>query len=54
MFAKSVDTLCLTIGVFGSIGLAMTYVPTLVIVTFYFDRYRGLATGLAVTGRVIT
>ena len=50
MFATSVNVLCLTLGVLGSVGLAMTYVPSLLIVTFYFEKHRGLATGLAVTG----
>ncbi len=48
--ATSVDFLCLTTGVISSIGLAMTYIPSLLIVTFYFEKHRGLATGLAVTG----
>ncbi len=48
--ATSVDILCLTTGTLSSIGLAMTYIPSLLIVTFYFDKMRGLATGLAVTG----
>ena len=49
-FATSVNFMCASIGVLSSFGLAMTYVPALVVVTYYFDRRRGLATGLAVTG----
>lgn len=49
-FAQSVNGLCLTIGMLGSVGLAMVYIPALLIVTFYFEKRRGLATGLAVTG----
>ena len=49
-FAVSVNYLCITLGAFCSIGLAMTYVPAIVIVTSYFEVRRGLATGLAVTG----
>ena len=49
-FADSVNFLCVTTGVLASIGLAMTYIPAIVIVTFYFEKRRGFATGLAVTG----
>ena len=49
-FAASVNMLCVTTGILSSIGLSMTYIPSLFIVTFYFERWRGLATGLAVTG----
>ena len=48
--ATSVDLLCLTTGTLSSVGLAMTYIPSLLVVTFYFEKRRGLATGLAVTG----
>jgi len=34
----------------SGIGLALVYVSALFVVTIYFDRRRGLATGLAVTG----
>ena len=49
-FATSVDFMCLTTGTLSSVGLAMTYIPSLLVVTFYFEKRRGLATGLAVTG----
>lgn len=49
-FATSVNFLCLSIGIFSSVGLAMVYISSLIVVTQYFDRRRGLATGLAVTG----
>lgn len=42
--------LCLNIGVLSGIGFAMIYVPSIVAVTCYFDKRRGLAMGLAVTG----
>lgn len=41
---------CVSIGLFSSIGLAMIYVPSFVAVTCNFEKLRGLATGLAVTG----
>lgn len=49
-FAGSVDVLCISVGVISSIGLSMAYISSLVIVTYYFEKRRGLATGLAVTG----
>ncbi|ELT99316.1 hypothetical protein CAPTEDRAFT_173068 [Capitella teleta] len=49
-FAQSVDFLCFSIGILSSVGLSMIYVPSIVIVTCYFEKRRGLATGLAVTG----
>ena len=49
-FANSVDVLCISIGVISSIGLSMAYISSLVIVTYYFEKRRGFATGLAVTG----
>ena len=48
--APSIMYLCVVTGVLGSPGMAMTYVPSLVIVTYYFEERRGLATGLAVVG----
>ena len=49
-FATSIDLLCLSTGILASLGLCMTYIPSIVAVTMYFDKRRGLATGLAVTG----
>ena len=49
-FANSVDVLCISIGIISSIGLSMAYISSLVIVTYYFEKRRGFATGLAVTG----
>ena len=49
-FATSLDFLFITTGILVSIGLAMTYIPSILIVTYYFSRRRGLATGLASTG----
>ncbi|XP_074645850.1 monocarboxylate transporter 12-like [Tubulanus polymorphus] len=50
IFATSVEFLCFTIGLIGSVGLAMCYLSSIVSVSFYFDKRRGLATGLAVCG----
>lgn len=49
-FATSIDYLCFTIGFLASIGFATIYIASLVIVTFYFTKRRGFATGLATTG----
>ena len=49
-FANSISLLCASIGLLMGIGLVMTYIPSLFIVTFYFEKKRGLATGLAMTG----
>lgn len=51
--ARSVVSLSIIVGLLSGIGLAMVYVSSLFIVTIYFDRRRGLATGLAVTGSAI-
>jgi len=48
--ATSVSGLCIIVGVLSGFGLALVYVSSLFIVTIYFERRRGLATGLAVTG----
>ena len=48
--ATSIVYMYVVTGMFGSVGMAMTYIPTLVIVTYYFDKRRGLATGLSVVG----
>lgn len=49
-FAQSVNTLIFTIGVIGGIGLSFIYVPALVIVAFYFEKRRSLATAIAMSG----
>ena len=49
-YATSISLLCVSIGILTSIGLSATYVPSIIAVTYYFDKRRGLATGLAVTG----
>jgi len=48
--ATSTIGLCIIVGVLSGVGLALVYISSLFIVTIYFDRRRGLATGLAVTG----
>lgn len=49
-FATSVPFLCVTYGVLGGIGFGFIYAPSIIILGFYFERWRGLATGIAVCG----
>ncbi|XP_076251310.1 monocarboxylate transporter 5-like [Rhynchophorus ferrugineus] len=49
-FARSVEFLCITYGLLGGIGFGFIYVPSVITVGFYFERWRALATGIAVCG----
>ncbi|XP_050497626.1 monocarboxylate transporter 3 [Diabrotica virgifera virgifera] len=49
-FATSVTYLCVLYGVIGGIGFGFIYAPSIIILGFYFERWRGLATGIAVCG----
>ncbi|XP_034824072.1 monocarboxylate transporter 12 [Maniola hyperantus] len=49
-FANNVTTLIFTIGIGAGVGFGMIYLPAIVSVTVWFDRYRSLATGIAVCG----
>ncbi|CAG9854191.1 unnamed protein product [Phyllotreta striolata] len=49
-FATSVPFLCVTYGILGGIGFGFIYAPSIIILGFYFERWRGLATGIAVCG----
>jgi MFS family permease len=48
--ANSVTFLYLSYGVLGGIGFGLVYVPAVIAVGFYFERWRALATGIAVCG----
>lgn len=50
VFATSIGSLCVIVGLFTGIGLAMVYVSAFFAVTIYFEKRRGLATGIAVAG----
>uniref|UniRef100_A0A6M2DZK4 Putative monocarboxylate transporter n=1 Tax=Xenopsylla cheopis TaxID=163159 RepID=A0A6M2DZK4_XENCH len=50
MFAQDVITLLFTIGIGTGLGFGLIYLPAIVSVTMYFERYRSLATGIAVCG----
>ncbi|XP_032516484.1 monocarboxylate transporter 3 isoform X1 [Danaus plexippus] len=49
-FAESVEYLYLVYGVVGGVGFCMIYMPAVLTVGFYFERWRALATGLALCG----
>ncbi|XP_046961803.1 monocarboxylate transporter 12 [Vanessa cardui] len=49
-FANNVTTLIFTIGIGAGVGFGLIYLPAIVSVTVWFERYRSLATGIAVCG----
>ena len=49
-FADSIYNLCFLFGVITGLGMSMGYVTSVVIVAFYFENKRALATGLSVCG----
>ncbi|GBP20949.1 Monocarboxylate transporter 12 [Eumeta japonica] len=49
-FATSVEYLYLSYGILGGIGFCMVYMPAVLTVGFYFEKWRALATGLALCG----
>lgn len=52
-FANSVTYLYVSYGVMVGIGAGLTFPPTVYIVTSYFERLRGLANGLCISGSAI-
>ena len=50
IFATSVEFLYVTVGIIGGIGFGLVYVPAVIVVGFYFEKKRALATGIAVCG----
>ncbi|KAL7736910.1 hypothetical protein ACLKA6_008785 [Drosophila palustris] len=49
-YATSVEFLFIVYGVMGGIGFCMVYIPAVVIIGFYFEKWRALATGVALCG----
>ncbi|KAK7003505.1 monocarboxylate transporter 9 [Biomphalaria glabrata] len=49
-FATSIEMLCFTFSVIVGTGFSFCYISSVVIVSFYFEKRRSLATGLAVCG----
>ncbi|CAG5074132.1 Similar to SLC16A13: Monocarboxylate transporter 13 (Homo sapiens) [Cotesia congregata] len=52
-FATSVSYLYVSYGLMVGIGAGLTFPPTIYIVTAYFERLRGLANGLCISGSAI-
>ncbi|XP_033325059.1 monocarboxylate transporter 5 [Megalopta genalis] len=50
MWARSIITLYFTIGIGAGFGFGLIYLPAIVSVSCYFEKYRSLATGIAVCG----
>lgn len=48
--AESIEFLYFSYGILGGIGFGMIYAPSIITVGFYFERWRALATGIAVCG----
>jgi MFS transporter, MCT family, solute carrier family 16 (monocarboxylic acid transporters), member 14 len=49
-FAPNVYTLHIFYGVFGGVGFCFIYMPSVIIVGYYFEKWRPLATGIALCG----
>ncbi|XP_060068749.1 monocarboxylate transporter 9-like [Ylistrum balloti] len=49
-FSPSLDVMILLYGIIGGIGFGLVYTPTIVIVSYYFEKRRALATGIATCG----
>jgi hypothetical protein len=44
-YARSIAELCLTFGIIAGFGLSLVFVPSVVVVAFYFEKKRAFATG---------
>lgn len=49
-FATGVVYLYIVYGVIGGIGFSMIYIPSVLTVGYYFEKWRALATGIAMCG----
>ncbi|XP_045448809.1 uncharacterized protein LOC123657277 [Melitaea cinxia] len=49
-FVDNMETLFLTFGIMAGFGLSLCYVAAVVIVAYYFEKKRSLATGISVCG----
>ena len=50
IFAPNIAVFMLLYGVVGGIGFGFIYLPAIVVVGFYFESKRAVATGVAVAG----
>jgi MFS family permease len=49
-YSTSLNMMLVTYGIFGGIGFGLMYLPSIVMVGYYFDKKRAVATGIAVCG----
>ncbi|XP_069358645.1 monocarboxylate transporter 9-like [Maniola hyperantus] len=49
-FVDNIETLMFTFGIMAGFGLSLCYVAAVVIVAYYFEKKRSLATGISVCG----
>lgn len=49
-WATSIEFLFISYGFLGGVGFGLIYVPAVIAVGFYFEKWRALATGIAVCG----
>lgn len=49
-YATSIEFLFITYGIIGGIGFGFIFVPSIIVIGFYFEKWRALATGIAVCG----
>lgn len=49
-FVDNIETLFITFGIMAGFGLSLCYVSAVVIVAYYFEKKRSLATGISVCG----
>lgn len=49
-FAQSAIHLHIFYGVMGGVGFCFIYMPSVIIVGYYFEKWRPLATGIALCG----
>ena len=50
MFENSIEMLCLTFGVIAGLGMSLPYFNRVVVIPKYFERRKGLASGIAESG----
>ncbi|CAD5118412.1 DgyrCDS7122 [Dimorphilus gyrociliatus] len=50
VYSNNINTMIFTYGVLGGVGFGLMYLPSIVIVNFYFDKKRATASGIAVCG----
>ena len=49
-FSQSVENLFFTLGLLYGVSICLVFTPIIVNISFYFDKKRALATGIAICG----